>query len=79
MDPHYEQKLEKQYNMMFVKPHSFAMFFGISGEASIKERKVVEDGAQERERQELNKYSWLQRNCAVDEKVKTNSLAGTRL
>ena len=47
MDPHYEQKLEKWYNMMLVKAHIFAVFFGITGEASIEER-VVEDGVKKK-------------------------------
>jgi hypothetical protein len=50
MDPHYEQKLEKWYRLMLVKAHILAMFFGISGEASIEERKVVEDGVKKRAR-----------------------------
>lgn len=71
MDPHYEQRFEKRYNMMPVKPHIFAMFFGISGEASIKERKVVEDGVKkEGERNYINEHSRLERHCAFDEKVK---------
>jgi len=60
-----------RYNMMLVKAHIFAVFFGIPGEASIEESHGRR--SQEKEREELNEHSRSQRHSALDEKVKNKS------